>query len=151
MFKKILVPIDGSECAGKALDYALVLAEKFCASIEILHVVPPIPLRLLPYVGEAMTTPPLWMGTYVKETKTMSEKMLSEALEKSLIAKPDLTISTKLVEGREGDQIVKRAKDGSFDLIVIGSRGLGGIREFFLGSVSDWVADNAECPVMIVK
>ena len=116
-----------------------------------MHVVPPIPLRLLPYVGDSMTPQPLWMGTYVKETKTMSEKILSEALEKSRIAKPDLTISTKLVEGRQGDQIVKRSKDGSFDIIVIGSRGLGGIREFFLGSVSDWVAHNAECPVMIVK
>ena len=40
---------------------------------------------------------------------------------------------------------------GGFGLNVVGSRGLGGIEEFFLGSASDWVADEAKCPVLIVK
>jgi nucleotide-binding universal stress UspA family protein len=59
--------------------------------------------------------------------------------------------TTKLVEGRPADKIVETAKLESCDLIVIGSRGLGGIKEFFLGSVSDRVADEAPCPVLIVK
>jgi nucleotide-binding universal stress UspA family protein len=60
-------------------------------------------------------------------------------------------ISTKLVEGRPADKIVETAKNGNFDLVVVGSRGLGGIKEFFLGSVSDRVADEAPCPVLIIK
>jgi nucleotide-binding universal stress UspA family protein len=65
--------------------------------------------------------------------------------------KPDLKISQKLVEGRPSTRIVETAKEGNFVLIVMGSRGLSGVKEFFLGSVSDRVADDAECPVMIVK
>ena len=57
----------------------------------------------------------------------------------------------KLAEGRPADKIVEAAKEGSFNLIVIGSRGLGGIKEFFLGRASDRVVDEAPCPVLIVK
>ena len=62
-----------------------------------------------------------------------------------------LQVTKELVEGRPADKIVETAKEGMFDLIVIGSRGLGGIKEFFLGSVSNRVADKAPCPVLIVK
>ena len=47
-----------------------------------------------------------------------------------------MKVSTKLVEGRPSDRIVETAKEGNFDIIVMGSRGLGGVKEFFLGSVS---------------
>jgi len=53
--------------------------------------------------------------------------------------------------GRAADKIIETAKTQNVDLIVIGSRGLGGIKEIFLGSVSDRVADEAKCPVLIVK
>lgn len=56
-----------------------------------------------------------------------------------------------LKEDRPADEIVKTAKEGEFDLIVMGHRGLGRVKEFFLGSVSDRVADEAHCPVLIVK
>ena len=49
------------------------------------------------------------------------------------------------------DKIVEAANESGFGLIVVGSRGLGGIEEFFLGSVRDRVADEARCPVLIVK
>jgi len=62
-----------------------------------------------------------------------------------------LRVSTKLVEGRPSNKIVETAKEGNCDIIVMGSRGLGTIKEFFLGSVSDRVADEATCPVLIVK
>jgi nucleotide-binding universal stress UspA family protein len=60
-------------------------------------------------------------------------------------------VSSTILEGRPADKIVEAAKEGGFDLIVMGSRGLGGVKEFFLGSVSDRVADEATCPVAIVK
>jgi len=77
--------------------------------------------------------------------------VLSEALKKVKKIKPNLRVSTKLVEGRPSNKIVETAKEGNFDIIVMGSRGLGAIKEFFLGSVSDRVADEATCPVLIVK
>ena len=54
-------------------------------------------------------------------------------------------------DGRPADVIVQTAIDDHVDLIVLGSRGLGGIKQLFLGSVSDRVADEARCPVLIVK
>jgi nucleotide-binding universal stress UspA family protein len=75
---------------------------------------------------------------------------LSKALKRAKELKPDLKISTVLKEGRPADEIVKTAKEENFDLIVMGHRGLGRVKEFFLGSVSDRVADEAHCPVLIV-
>jgi len=56
-----------------------------------------------------------------------------------------------LEEGRPSDKIIETARTGNFDIIVMGSGGLGSIKEFFLGSVSDRVADEAPCPVLIVR
>ena len=155
VFKRILVPIDGSEHADKALDCALDLAEKYSATIELLNVFSTAPITM-GYPASMVYAPttagyPTWASTYSKESRANNEKMLSEALKKAKKTKPNLDISTKLVEGRTADKIVETAKDGNFDLIVMGSRGLGGIKEFLLGSVSNRVADDAECPVMIVK
>jgi nucleotide-binding universal stress UspA family protein len=91
------------------------------------------------------------MGGFFKEIKASHEKILSKALKRAKELKPDLKISTVLKEGRPADEIVKTAKEENFDLIVMGHRGLGRVKEFFLGSVSDRVADEAHCPVLIVK
>ena len=152
LIKRILVPIDGSEPADKALEYALDLADKYAADIEILNVISTAPIPIGPYpMGYGELAVPAWMGTYSKELKASHEKMLSEALEKAKKNKPGLNISTKLVEGRPADKIVEAAKEGNFDIVVMGSRGLGGIKKFFLGSISGRVSDHAECPVLIVK
>ena len=151
MFNKILVALDGSEHSNKALECALDLGEKYGSDIVILTVVKTVPTAPIGYVHDPTGAPPAWIGTYLKEMRISREKLLKETLEKSKKAKQDLNISKKLVEGRPSDKIVDTAKDGNFDLIVMGSRGLGGIKEFLLGSVSDRVADDAECPVMIVK
>lgn len=60
-------------------------------------------------------------------------------------------ITKELVEGQPVDKILVVAKQGDFDVIFVGSRGISGIKEFFLGSVSDRVANEAPCPVVIGK
>ena len=79
------------------------------------------------------------------------EEVLLEALKKIRKINTKLKVSKQLLTGRAAEKIVETAKQGNFDLIVIGSRVLGGIKEFFLGSVSDGVADEAPCPVLIIK
>jgi nucleotide-binding universal stress UspA family protein len=59
--------------------------------------------------------------------------------------------SKNMLKGRAADKIVEAVNEDGFGLIVIGSQGLGGTKEFFLGIASDRVADEAECPVLIVK
>jgi nucleotide-binding universal stress UspA family protein len=152
LIKKILVALDGSKPADKALDFALDLAEKYSANIVLLSVVPLVivPLGTYPTAG-VPPIPPVAMNTYSKELRVSHEKVLSEALKKAKKIKPNLKVSTKLVEGRPSDKIIEAAKEGNFDIIVVGSRGLGGIKKLFLGSVSDRVANEAACPVLIVK
>ncbi|HDQ05167.1 MAG TPA: universal stress protein [Candidatus Bathyarchaeota archaeon] len=150
MIKKILVPIDGSKHSDRALDYALDLAEKYSADIQLVSVAQPV-VATGPMFLTQPILPPASTAMYVKEIEAAHKKMLSEALKKAKESKPDIKISKKLVTGRPADKIVEIADKGNFDLIVMGSRGTGGIKEFFLGSVSDRVADEAPCPVVIVK
>ncbi|MGB9741460.1 MAG: universal stress protein [Candidatus Bathyarchaeia archaeon] len=147
MITKILVAIDGSEHADKALDFALDMAEKYSATITLVNV---FQVPTVGYLGEPFAYPAL-LAEFTNELKGIHEQILSKALKKSEELKPNLKISTVLKEGRPSDKIVETAKEGNFDLIVMGHRGLGKVKEFFLGSVSDRVADEAHCPVLIVK
>ena len=152
MIQRILVPVDGSESADKALDFAIDLAERYSASILLLSVVPSmvIPLILEPSPG-VMTIPPEAMLSYEKEVESRYERVLSKAQKKTRKSKAHLEVQKKLVKGQPADMIVETAREGNFDLIIIGSHGLSGIKEFFLGSVSNRVAHQASCPVLIVK
>jgi nucleotide-binding universal stress UspA family protein len=164
LFKKILAPVDGSEPADRALKQACELAEKFNAEIKILNVVDrplvyagtyPGMVYPRPYImGTAYSLPygmPAWAGTYSEKLRDSNKMMLEEARKKAEKEHPGIGISTELVEGKTADKIVEASKDGNFDLIVMGSRGFGGVEELLLGSVSHGVVNKAECPVLIVK
>lgn len=146
MIRKILVPLDGSEHAGKALDIAVDLAEKYSAEVVLLSVVPYTDLVLVSMVPSSVREEP-----YLIKLRDYYEEVLSKALRKTKKIKPNLKVSTKLTEGKQADKIVETAKEGRFDIIVMGSRGMSGIKEFLLGSVSHRVADKAPCAVLIVK
>ena len=148
MINKILVAIDGSKTADSALDFALDLAKKYSAEILIVSVFDVISLSL---VSRGMLFSPTSTTKYLQELEAFHKKVLTDALKKAKKLKAKIKISKKLLKGRAADIIVETAHQGGFDLIVIGSRGLGEIKEFFLGSVSDRVADEAKCPVLIVK
>ncbi len=150
--KNILVPIDGSEQADKALNIALDLARKYKAGVEILHVIPPVSVPFTPYpMAEVPATPPQWLNDYNKESEEESRKMLSEAAKLAQSKAKGLNVASKLIKGRPSDAIVAEAENKDSDLIVIGSRGLGGIEEFILGSVSSQVVHESKVPVLIVK
>ncbi len=70
---------------------------------------------------------------------------------KKKCAQNGVDFSDKVVYGEEGPKITKMAKGQSFDLIVIGSRGLGSLKEVFLGSTSNYVLHKSKVPVLIVK
>ncbi|MCJ7634474.1 universal stress protein [Candidatus Bathyarchaeota archaeon] len=77
--------------------------------------------------------------------------MLKETFYRAKRSGPNLEISMLVLEERPSDRIVDTAKEGDFDLIVIANRGLGGAKEFFLGSVSDRVSCEAKIIVVVVK
>ncbi len=152
MIKRILVPIDGSEPSNRALDYALDLAEELDAEVVILSVVPPVTLPV--FSEEPGITPiitPRDIDRYNSKLRATFENVLSEALARARTKKPDLRVSTKLLEGRPADKIVEVAERENFDLIIMGSRGLSGLRELLLGSTTRRVADHCTKPLLIIK
>jgi nucleotide-binding universal stress UspA family protein len=148
LIKKILVPIDGSKSADRALDFALDLARKYSAEVVVISVFDAPSVSL---VAPGIIFAPESIANYLKELKAFLEKVLSEALKKAKKLNVGLKVSKELLQGRAANIIVETAQKGAFDIIVIGSRGLGGIKEFVLGSTSHRVADEAPCPVLIIK
>lgn len=153
MIKKIAVALDGSEAADKALDYALDLAEKYSCEIVLLSVVPPS-YDYFYAVARARSRSPVEEDEYVKELRNYHKRVLSTALKIARKVKPNLRVSTKLLEGSPSDKIVEYVREEKCGMVILGGRGLGwraSMKEFFLGSVSHRVADRAPCPVLIVK
>lgn len=155
MFEKILVPIDGSEHSVRALERALQIAKRFSGTITLIHAysvsVQPI---ILPEPGVLSSPgiPVLTAGEIsrvAEAARGAGERILADGETR---AKAEGVQAEKvLVEGHAVQEIVKAAKDGNFDLIVMGARGVSHIRGLLLGSVSDAVIHHATCPVLVVK
>ena len=136
--KKILVPLDGSSNAQRALDKAITFAKPFGATIAGISVIHHVPVTGLHNV-KAMR------DNWVKEAK----KTLSKA--KKHCAQRGVDFSEKIATGYAGDEIVNYAKKSNCGLIVIGSRGLSGPKAAILGSVSNHVLHKSRIPVVLVK
>ena len=149
MIKKVLVALDGSESAEKALDFAIDLAEKYSAKIELISVVPHI--TYFAPLSEDELFPTKAYIEYSNEVEAIHKKILSDAKKKAKKSKPNLEVSIKFAEGKPADKIIETAEKGDFDIVVLGHRGLGDIKEFLLGSVSHRVAHKTTRTVIIVK
>ena len=137
-FQKILVPLDGSTNANRGLDRAIEIARESSAEITGFYV-----FHL-----------PISAG--IKYTK----KMKDEAQDKAVKAigpamqrakKAGASFKYKTGGGHTGSEIVRFAEKGKYDMIVIGARGMGGAKEAFLGSTSNYVMHKTKVPVLVVK
>lgn len=155
MIKSILVPIDGSEHSRKALQFAADVAERFNASIVLVHVVSAAALlpAPAPQVGVSVTPegvpPPIFSTKLAEDMVKLGSELL--ARETRELEKRGLTANKVLERGDPVEKILQIAKNERCDLIVIGARGLGKVRALLLGSVSDGVVHRAPCPVLVVK
>jgi nucleotide-binding universal stress UspA family protein len=142
---KILVPIDGSAHAEKALKYALDFCRKFDAKIVLLHVIPDYGFRHGIFG--------LGAKKFTHELKKLLEDEGKNILNKGVeTAKADgLTVESMLEYGHPSETIIQVAEKIKASLIVIGSRGMGSAKSFLLGSISDKVSHHAPCPVLIVR
>jgi len=138
MIKKILVALDGSKNSIRALKNAIHLAKQTDASIVGIFVIQSFPTEMglvRTIVGKALSK---HIKRFMPTAKAMCTKKGVEFLD--------------VVEyGEEGRTIVSFAQKNNFDLIVIGSRGMGTLGELFLGSTSNYVLHKSKIPVLIVK
>jgi nucleotide-binding universal stress UspA family protein len=153
MIKKILVAFDGSESSQHALNHGVQVARKFNADIIIISVVPRVMMPVFPDegFGAAPITAAQEFTEYQERMKNFYLEALSEAEEDLDKSSPELNVEIVLMEGRPSSTIVEKAEEENVDLIVIGSRGLGGITGFILGSTSRRVVDSCTKPLLVVK
>jgi nucleotide-binding universal stress UspA family protein len=85
----------------------------------------------------------------IQSAHNFGKRTLSEAEAK--VKSENIPVETELAGGDAVGEIVRKSKEGNFDLIVMGARGLGTIKKIFIGSVSEGVLKNTPCPVLIVK
>ncbi|MFW6135054.1 MAG: universal stress protein [Elusimicrobiota bacterium] len=148
---KILVCTDGSESSQKALEEASIIA-KGCnvVQVAIIQVHDPSLGAIFPYYESITAEQMKNFQNMMAEQKKEREKILSKA--SNFLEEKNIKSQPILKEGHPSHTIVNVAKEEGFDMIVIGSRGLGGLKKFFLGSVSNAVVQEAEnCSVLVVK
>ena len=133
--KKILVPVDFSECSKKALQYAIPFARQFGAELTLLHLVQRYP-----------------MATEVGPVEIESVEDVQESLEALRGTVGDAVPAKALV--RVGDSyfgIIEAAKELGIDLIILSTHGRKGLERVLLGSTTEKVVRHAGCPVLIVR
>lgn len=158
MWQKILVALDFSDITDTVFDRALTLAKLTGATLILLNVLPPDREdRVNPalYSIEYPVVPEVYqkiLEENQKQWQALQEKNLL-ALEamKEKAAESGVDAKTVQIFGDPGNVICKQAKEFTVDLIAIGNRGLSGLKELFLGSVSNYVTHHASCSVLIIR
>lgn len=139
--KSILVAVDGSEYSLKAVRYACAMGPLLGADVVLLHVVPML-VSATPYHDTVSDQPFLAL-------QKVGEDILARA--KAIANDCNCQAIDLISHGDPASKIIDIASERNTDLIIIGSRGVSGIRRLFVGSISTKVARQAHCPVMIVR
>ncbi|MCV0372797.1 MAG: universal stress protein [Nitrosarchaeum sp.] len=138
LYMTILVPLDGSKNSEKALLHACDMAKNYHSRLILLYVVEKlIPINLLD------------RKEYLEILRKFGNKVLIKAKETTTMKGIDSKIIMK--EGNITNEIIKIAKKEQCNLIIVGSKGLGATARFFLGSVSNKLANNSPCSILIIK
>ena len=144
MFSKILVAVDGSDQSRKAVRYASDLAVKYGSALHIVHA-PQIEVETLSLGAGTLGAMPT--RTSLSE---QGEAILrnASALAAEAGCKPT---ASEVLMGDTTKSILRYAEQNGIDLIVSGSRGLGGLRGLVQGSVSQKLTSHAACPVLTIR
>lgn len=149
LVKSVLVAVDGSENSERALDFALDFAEKFGASLTILNVSESLAMTAVPQ--ETQVYPSGSTAVFAKDLRAIQNQVIAKSLQHAKAAKPNLAVSFVEKEGDAAFEIVNVAREGGFDIVIVGHKGAGRMRERLLGSISEKVAHSAPCTVIIAK
>lgn len=139
---KILIPVDGSKTAAEAVKYAIQLAKSFAAppSITLLHADIPLMRRVAAELG-------------VEATRKYHEGNHDHALKgaRMSLRRAKLAFDEKTVVDDAAPAIIKAAKAGKYELVVMGSQGRTALGTVFLGSVAQKVLSQSNVPVLVVR
>ncbi|MFC9709026.1 universal stress protein [Paenibacillus sp. NPDC056933] len=142
MFDNIIVAIDKAEITNKLLDVTVEIARNKQTQVTLINV-------SQEYVSNGMTyVPENFLEEILNEMEKASLELLQQA--KSKLESAGINPKKVHLKGDPAHEILNYARDTEQQLIIIGSRGLSGIKEMMLGSVSHKVSQLSNCPVLIV-
>jgi universal stress protein A len=142
LVQHVLVPIDFSNTADRALEYALALAQQLQARLTLLHVLHLTPLAM----GDMTTGVPV---TALDALETEAHQLLQASLDR--VQHAGLQGDCLLVQGTPTHTIVETAGEQEVDLIIMGTHGRTGLAHVLLGSVAEHVIRQAPCPVLVMR
>ena len=141
MFTNILVPVDGSDNSYRALDAALLFSEKLGSNITVVHVMEQVPIT---HIGSEKL-----LSEFLEAYKKENQDILSKCSE--IATQKGLTIKTLLLQGNPASVILDYSKQEKFDLLIMGSRGMGKFKELILGSVSSKIVHHSPCAILLIR
>jgi nucleotide-binding universal stress UspA family protein len=141
--KEILVPTDFSEASEVALRYGQALAERFGATLHVVHVIEDL------FIPGLATEGYLPMPGYFEDMERQAHEQLNKML--AVVDRDKLRTQAETKRGSAFLEIVRYAKDHGIDLIVMGTHGRGPIAHMLMGSVAEKVVRKAPCPVLTVR
>jgi len=146
MFRKILVPVDGSQSALRAARIAAEIARKFDSQVTLLTVLETADIA----AAAAGMAGMVWVDTTAGAALDAAAREVLSAASQAM-GLPGDRVRQAVLSGHPADMISEVCRSRTYDLIVMGSRGLSEVGSLFLGSVSDKVSHHAPCPVLIVR
>lgn len=139
--KRILAPVDFSECSHKALHYAMQFARQFNAELMLLHVLVTVPPPPEMVVFDLDRLEAQYREEAAKRLSEWRKQVAGMARVKAVIR-----------DGTSAHQeIVEAARQSNSDLIVIGNHGRTGLVRLWMGSTAEAVVRHAPCPVMVIR
>ena len=142
MFKKILVPLDGSPMAEAVLPYIRRMAKEDGAEIELLNVTM-IPIAAYPVDA------PLDIEPMIQQQRQASEQYLKQVVDD--IGHEGIKVTPLISEGPVAEQILSYAESTGVDLIAMSTHGRSGLSRWLMGSVADKVLHGAKVPVLLIR
>jgi nucleotide-binding universal stress UspA family protein len=148
MYNKILLPVDGSECAENAAKHAIIIAGQNNAELIVLNVLETYSLSGMPVDNFTIKINEIFRREGITALDRISKIFKDLLQEKGFLKGVKLTLKTE--EGHPADLILKTIEDNNIDLVVMGASGKHAIQRFLVGSVAEKVVRHAKCPVLTV-
>jgi nucleotide-binding universal stress UspA family protein len=144
MYQNILVPVDGSDTAAKALREAIQLARSLSSRIRVMHV-----LNSTPWIAQGV---PGAIEELLTELRSRGESIIHEA--KTAVRSAGIEVDHRLIEAlgdRVGEIIIAEANDWPAQLIVCGTHGRRGLKRLLVGGDAEYIVRHSPVPVLLVR